>query len=219
MSAEERRHGRSIIGLLFEVVLISVGVFLGLLANNWHESREQHAKAQEAIRNFVSETQTNLQATQSHLDYHKKLIGELDQFLSSAEPATEERLGREVHFLGVRQVLFEHTAWDLALATQSLSYLPPDLALQISKVYTKQAAFQTLGNGFLSAVYTGTMSGENVRGFVVALRLYLGDANEEEPAMISLYEKIIPQLKAALEPESDRSSPWRIFHSSPMTNH
>ena len=46
---------------------------------------------------------------------------------------------------GVRPVIYEHTAWDLALATQALSYLKPDLAFDISKVYTQQNAFQTGG--------------------------------------------------------------------------
>jgi hypothetical protein len=46
-------------------------------------------------------------------------------------------------------VIFEHTAWDLALATQALSYLDPNLAFDISKVYTKQNAFEKLEESFL----------------------------------------------------------------------
>jgi hypothetical protein len=30
-------HSKSIVELLIEVILIGVGVFLGLLANQWHE--------------------------------------------------------------------------------------------------------------------------------------------------------------------------------------
>src|ERR1700760_587898 len=118
--SSDHRPGRSIFGFIFELILISAGVFLGLLANNWHEDREHHAKAQEAIRNFLSEAQTNLQATQSNRKYHETLAGQLDQFLSSAEPPSAERIAKEVHFTGVHPVVFEHTAWDLALATQSL---------------------------------------------------------------------------------------------------
>src|ERR1700759_861347 len=115
MSSEDRRHGRGVFGFIFELVLISAGVFLGLLANNWHEEREHHAKAQEAIRNFLSETEMNLQAMQSKRDYHERLAKELDQFLNSGEPATEERLFKEVHYAGAQPIMFEHTAWDLAL--------------------------------------------------------------------------------------------------------
>jgi len=54
----------------------------------------------------------------------------------------------------MRPVIFEHTAWDLALATQALSYLDPDLAFDISKVYTQQNAFQKLEDSFLTAAFT-----------------------------------------------------------------
>src|SRR2546429_4493489 len=103
-------HGgrRSFPNLLFEVVLIAVGVFLALWANNWHENREHRAQAQAALHNFVEEMETNLQATQSNRAYHETLARELEQFLRSKEPASEERLNKEVHFQGMRPVIFEH---------------------------------------------------------------------------------------------------------------
>ena len=205
MSADDRRHGRSVFGFVLELVLISAGVFLGLLANNWHEDREHHAKTQEAIRNFLSEMQTNLQAMESKRQYHETLAKELDQFLSSGEAPTEDRLFKEVHYAGAQPILFEHTAWDLALATQSLSYLPSDLAFEVSKVYTKQAAFETLENSFLAAGFMpGTFSAENLKGFAGSLRFYLRDVNSQEPPMIDLYRKVIPELRKALDPGAGR---------------
>ncbi len=219
MSEGERRRGRSAISFIFELVLIAAGVFLGLLANNWHEEREHQNKAQEAIRSFLAEAQTNLAATQSNRAYHEKLMQELTEFLASAEPATEERLARQVHFTGVRPVVFEHTAWDLALATQSLAYLPSPIAFEVSKVYTQQAAFQTLENNFLTAAYMpGAMAAENLKGFATALRIYMGDVNVQEPAIIAQQEKVIPQLKAALEDPDRRGNFWsRLF--SPVSRH
>ena len=126
MSLRGGEHRRSLLSLFVEVALIAIAVFLGLLANNWHENREHRAQAQAALRYFVGEMETNLQATQRTRQYHETLARELNQFLRSKEPPSEERLGKEVHFEGVRPVIFEHTAWDLALATQALSYLKPE---------------------------------------------------------------------------------------------
>ena len=53
---------RSFLNLIFEVVLIAVGVFLALWANNWHEDREHRAQARAALRNFASEMEANRQA-------------------------------------------------------------------------------------------------------------------------------------------------------------
>jgi zona occludens toxin (predicted ATPase) len=172
------------------------------------------------VRNFLSETETNLQAMQSNRVYHEKLLQELTEFLASAEPATEERLAKQVHFSGLKPVDFEHTAWDLALATQSLSYLRSDLAFKISKVYTQQSALQALQNIFLSAAYMpGGMEAENLKGFTVAMKLYLIDVNQKEPTIIESYQKLIPELKAALESDgAQRNSFWsRIV--SPLTRH
>ncbi len=190
---------RSFFNLLFEVVLIAVGVFLALWANNWHEDREHRAQAKAALRNFVGEMEANRQATQRNRTYHETFARELREFLASKEPANEDRLNKSVHFEGMRPVIFEHTAWDLALATQALSYLDPDLAFDISKVYTQQNAFQKLEDSFLAAAFTpASLSSDNVKGMATAMELYLIDVNQQEPAILQLYDKVIPEINSAL---------------------
>jgi len=194
-------HGgrRSFPNLLFEVVLIAVGVFLALWANNWHEDREHRGQARAALRNFAAEMETNRQAMQRNRAYHEAFARELREFLASKEPASEDRLNKSVHFEGLRPVIFEHTAWDLALATQALSYLKPDLAFEISKVYTQQNAFQTLENSFLASSFTpANMSIDNPKGMASAILLYLIDVNQQEPTILQLYDKVIPEVNSAL---------------------
>ena len=190
---------RSFFNLIFEVALIAVGVFLALWANNWHEDREHRAQARAALRNFAGEMETNRLAMQRNRAYHEALARELREFLASKEPASEDRLNKSVHFEGMRPVIFEHTAWDLALATQALSYLDPDLAFDISKVYTKQNAFEKLEESFLAAAFTpSSLSSDNVKGMAAAMELYLIDVNQQEPAILQLYDKVIPEVKGAL---------------------
>jgi Tfp pilus assembly protein PilE len=205
MSLRSDEHGRTFFGLLIEVVLVAVGVFLALLASNWHENREHRAQAEAALRNFVGEMEANLQALQRNRSYHETLARDLGQFLRSKEPLSLERLNKEVHYEGMRPVTCEHTAWDLALATQALSYLKPDLAFKISKVYTHQNAFQTLENSFLASAFTpASLSSDDVKGLATAMVLYLGDVNVQEPALISHYEEVIPEIKRAL---ADKTAP------------
>jgi hypothetical protein len=207
MSLHKDGHGRPFGSLLIEVLLITVGVFLALWASNWHEDREHRAQAKAALRNFLEEMQTNRDATQHNRTYHETLAQQLDQFLRSSEPVTEERLYKEVHFEGLRPVIFEHTAWDLALATQALSYLDPKLAFDISKVYTQQGAFQTLENSFLASAFSPTsLSGDNLKGLATAMRYYLIDVNVQEPLVIARYDKAIPQLKNALDGKEETNA-------------
>lgn len=199
MSLHSQGHQKSLLNILLEVVLISMGVFLALWANNWHEQREHRALADSTLRNFAGEMRTNQQAVQKNRQYHEALARELQQFLASSEPPTEERFQKSVHLSGVRPVTFEHTAWDLALATQALSYLKPEMAFDISKVYTEQNAFQTLQNSFLASAFTpATFSSYNVKGLATAIAVYLADVDILEPAISQRYEKVIPEIDRAL---------------------
>ncbi len=199
MSLRGEEHGRSFLNLLVEVALITIGVFLALWASNWHEDREHRAQGRAALRNFAGEMAENRQAIQQNLQYHETLARELHEFLVSTEPPTDERFHKTVHFEGMRPVTFEHTAWDLALATQALSYLRPDLAFDISKVYTQQNAFQKLEDSFLASAFTPVaLSSDNLRGRAMAMEFYLTDVNLKEPDMISSYDKIIPEVDSAL---------------------
>jgi hypothetical protein len=194
-----RGRERSFFNLLFEVALIAIGVFIALWTNNWHQDREHRAQAQAALRNFAEEMEANRQVTQGNRLYHETLARELHEFLASQEPASSDRFDKTVHFKGMRPVIFERTAWDLALATQALSWLKPELAFDISKVYTRQNAFQRFEESFLASAFTpATLSSDDKKGMATAMEFYLNDINQQEPEMVSRYEQIIPEVKRAL---------------------
>ena len=195
----------SLFNILLEVVLISIGVFLALWANNWHENRQHRALAESTLRNFADEMRANQQAVQKYRQYHETLARELHEFLASDEPPRQERFDKSVHFQGVRPIIFEHTAWDLALATQALSYLKPQLAFDIAKVYTEQTAFQTLENSFLASAFTpATFSTDDLKGLTTAMEYYLIDINQKEPAILQLYGQVLPEVDQAISRSNSR---------------
>jgi hypothetical protein len=192
-------HSKSVLELLIEVVLIGVGVFLGLLANQWHDDRQHRELANTTLRYFHEEIVTNKQAIEMVRPYHAALSRDVGNFLQAEGPRTMQRLQSEFHFRGVEPVELERTAWDLALATQSFSYLPPKLAYAISRVYTRQQAFQTLQNEFLQAVLApATFGAPEVTGLVTSMNMYLLDVNNQEPQLITLYDQLLPQIEAAM---------------------
>jgi hypothetical protein len=195
----------SLLNILLEVVLISIGVFLALWANNWHEDRQHRALAESTLRNFADEMRANQQAVQKYRQYHETLARELHEFLATDEPPTQERFDKSVHFQGVRPIIFEHTAWDLALATQALSYFKPQLAFDIAKVYTEQTAFQTLENSFLASAFTpATFSTDDLKGLTTAMEYYLVDINQKEPAILQLYGQVLPEVDQAIPRSNSR---------------
>ncbi len=50
MSLRGGEHGKSFLNLFFEVALITIGVFLALWRNNWHEDHEHRAQGQAGLR-------------------------------------------------------------------------------------------------------------------------------------------------------------------------
>jgi hypothetical protein len=58
-----------------------------------------------------------------------------------------------VKISGLRWVTFEHTAWDLALATQSLAHLDGVVAYALSRVYSQQQSYADLTRGMTQAMY------------------------------------------------------------------
>ena len=70
MSLRSGEHGRKFVNLLLEVVPLTVGVFLALWANNWHEDREHQALAEATLRNFVGEMEAGIGMKDQRLTAH-----------------------------------------------------------------------------------------------------------------------------------------------------
>jgi hypothetical protein len=194
-------HPKSLVGLLIEVVLIGVSVFLALVANQWSDTRQHRERANETLRYFREEIVTNQKAIETRRQYHEALSRDIESFLQSDAPKTIQSFFTAVHFHGLEPVTLERTAWDLALANQSLSYLAPKLAYAVSRVYTRQQAFQTLENSFLQSVLApSTFAGQDATGLARSMDAYLIDVNIQETDLLKLYAELLPQVDAVASP-------------------
>jgi hypothetical protein len=194
-------HPKSMLGLLTEVVLIGVSVFLALLANQWSDARQHQERANATLRYFREEIVTNQKAIETRRQYHEALSRDIESFLQSDAPKTLQGFFPTVHFHGLEPVTFERSAWDLALANQSLSYLAPKIAYAISRVYTRQQALQSLENSFLQSVLApSTFAGPDAIGLARSMDAYLIDVNIQEPDLLKLYAQLLPQIDAVAPP-------------------
>jgi hypothetical protein len=180
--------------VLLEVVLISVGVFLGLMGEQWREHQSHRELAREALRRFRTEIVDNQQRVQDVVAYHLEKHDALTRYLRLS---VADRKKADVSIQGVRPVLFAHTAWDLALATQSLSYVEPDLAFELSRVYALQAAYGNLSQGMLASMYVNPPTFDTDR-FLGAVKVFYDDAVAIEPEYQNLCLQVLPRIDAAL---------------------
>jgi len=176
--------------VVLEVVLISVGVFLALMGDQWRENANDRRLAVASLHRFRTELAANRKAVAAVKDYHVTLLGSLRAYLD-AEPKSRSRDSVQVR--GLQPVFFEHTAWDLALATQALSHIDSDLAYKLSQVYALQGAYAQFTFGIMQSIYIRPLS-ENFDG----LAAYYGDVVLWEPQLLTMYDELLPRIDRAL---------------------
>lgn len=192
--APVEKRGNSVGKFVGEIILIAVGVFLGLAADQWRDNVKHRQAAHESLERFRAEVVTNRKAVSDALPYH---IQKFNAFRSYLDQPRKGRDSNKVDMHGLRPVPFEHTAWDLALATQSLGDIPPSVAFELSRVYNEQQRVTAIGDGAIRSLYALPIQ-ENFDGFAWAVTLFFSDVTEMEPEMIKMYDALLPLIDKAL---------------------
>ena len=188
--------GRSIFKVVLEVAFIGVGVFLGLMGEQWRESRRHHELADEALRRFRTELTANRQAIASVRDYHADRFKELRNYFD-AKPADRSKVDVRLT-KGMNPAFLERSAWDLAIATQSLSYINTDLAVQLSRAYNTQLAYTSEGAAFVQGMFARPPTSD-LETFLGQLYTFFGDSELLEPRLITQYDEVLARIDKALK--------------------
>jgi hypothetical protein len=190
------RRGKSLLTIGLEVVLITSGVFLGLMGEQWRERAEQRGLAETSLRRFRTEIANNRKAVAAVSDYHASLKRDLDAYFK-LESRTPDKLKIGMT-MGLGPVFFEQAAWDLALATQSLAHIDSDLAFALSRVYTVQQGYAGVQTAILSSTIYGRSVKQDFEGFWQSVHYYLGDIAYFDPTILKAYDEVLPQIDRAL---------------------
>src|SRR5215216_2270332 len=120
-----RQH--SLLKILLEVVLITAGVFLGLAGESWRETREHRELAEQSLRRFREEIKSNRTAVLRVHQRHEDQERGLGAYFNTNGPAlmaamldVRKPLPLPVPDIITDSAVFDYSAWDVALATQSL---------------------------------------------------------------------------------------------------
>jgi hypothetical protein len=194
--ATNRVGGKSVLKIVLEVVLIGFGVFLGLMGDQWREQAQHRESAQASLRYFKTEIEANRKALAAVTEYHAKTAQGLQDFFKSDVPKTSANFKVDVH--GIGPVFFERTAWDLALATQALSYLDSDLAFALSRVYTLQNGYAAQQQAIVQSTMYGRSWNQDFEGYFRSVLGYFNDLNYLDPTLMRAYDEVLPKLDRAL---------------------
>lgn len=192
--ARNWRWRRSVPWMAVEVVLISASVFLGLAGQQWLENRQHREQAKETLRRFREELATNRTEIATKLGYHRTLAEKLRPWVRT-DPA--QRGEPDIDFAGLQPPFFRTTAWDLALATQSLGDLDHELAFAISGIYMLQRLIDQQTQAMTQAMFLRP-PWENGPAFLMIVEPYYSDLISIEPNLLEMYDAVLPQIDATL---------------------
>jgi len=185
------RRSRSVLTIGLEVILISAGVFLGLMGEQWRERAQHRELAHEALLRFRTELRANRESVAAVKDKHIVKLKNLQAFFAT-DPRTAKTL--PIPDTGLAPAFMEHSAWDLALATQSLTYIDSDLAFAIAHVYAVQEQLDELTRAITQSMYAIS----STESFLNGVATYFGDCTLIEPRLLKIYDEILPRLDRAL---------------------
>jgi hypothetical protein len=187
---------RSLLKIVAEVLLISIGVFLALMGEQWRENARHRQLANASLQRFRAEIQANRNAVAAVKGYHDTTRRKLEAYFASGGPKTAETF--DVQFQGLGPVFFEQTAWDLALATQSLAYIEPDLAFALSRAYTVQRGHAAQQGSIVQSTIYGRSWNQDFEGYWRSVLAYYGDLSFLDPMLLRAYDEVLPMIDRAL---------------------
>ena len=188
------REAKPFYRVALEVALIAGGVFLGLMGDQWRERAQHRELAQASLRRFRDEFRTNRAAVAAVRRHHVDGLAAMQAWFR-ASPAEQRRLG--FPFRGTHPAFMEYTAWEVALATQSLGHVDSDLAHAISHVYAIQRQLDGATRDITLVMYMKAGDPTEV-SFLSSMATYFGDCNLIEPRLLAEYYHILPRLDRAL---------------------
>jgi hypothetical protein len=195
------RRWKSALKIGLEVLLITSGVFLGLLGEQWRENVHHRELAEASLQRFRAEFRRNRGEVERVHDRHVKERKDLEAYFAAH--------GNELnaHLVDPRKPIpgpvpdnvtdsagFDYSAWDLALATQSLSYIDPDLVASMSAAYRMQQMYEDAHRAIAQTSYSFTDPVYWLRG----VTNYFGDAALWEELLLKRYDDLLPRLDRAL---------------------
>jgi hypothetical protein len=201
-SAAARPHRRhSWLKLVLEVVLITAGVFLGLAGESWRESREHRELAEQSLRRFRQEFESNRKAVERVHQKHEEQEKALSAYFaangaglmaSMLDPRTP--LPLPVPDVTTDSAVFDYSTWDVAVATQSLAYIDPDVVAMISDAQQMQRMIEEDHRIIQQVMY----SFQNQVHWLRGVAGYFGDTALHEKLLLERYEKLLPRLDKAI---------------------
>ncbi len=161
-----------------------LGVYLGLLANNWNNQKEENKQTEKALENLSQEVKYNHITTEESLDYFKQLRDTIHML------DNRNTLPSSFSFWkGLNPPLFKNASFRATFLSGVMSKLDMDLLEKLTGVYELQEDIELQSNNYTQSI-TNKIGEETFTNekFLIILENYAHD-------QISAQEQLVKELE------------------------
>jgi hypothetical protein len=173
--------------LLFQIIPVMIGVYLGFIVSNWSETKQQNSKKKILIESIISEINENKNNIIEIVQYHEMLRDSSTYYLKT------DKVKMPSFFRGVNTLTLINSAFETGIQTGLLNELSIDKIQALNRVYTSQKSYNDFCNILLTGLITMDFN-ENeasMKKILQYLSISMTDVAIKERQLLIDYEKVL----------------------------
>gem|GEM_PF-1509236 len=144
------RESISLAEIAVQTFSVVLGVLLALAIGEWSHEREEHRQVETALKALRAEIEANRAEVAKSLKYIADSDTEMAEKAKADPPSGPRSCTETPGWHGVASPLLLDSAYQTAIATQTLAHMDFNQAQQVARVYAKQREFQKYSDYLIS---------------------------------------------------------------------
>ncbi|WGK65161.1 hypothetical protein [Croceiramulus getboli] len=190
--------------LLFQIVPVAIGVFLGYLVSDWSASKDQQKQEDLLVQNMIAEIKSNQSKIDEVLEYHVMLRDSTRYYLQNAWDGSSNgpRFWR-----GVNTPTLANSAFETGIQTGVINGLELEKIQSLNQTYSYQDNYHDFVQILLSGLITMDFSEdqEAITKILRYINISMTDIVYKEEELLRSYRESLAQLDPAYIGETEKN--------------
>jgi len=176
--------------LLFQIIPVTIGVFLGFLVSNLAEKSKTQNNSTTFRQSLIEEIKSNKRKIEKNLDYHVMLRDSARYYSTSGELTK-----RPEFFRGLRTWALTSSAFETGLQTGIINELEFNNIQLVNNSYNLQNSYNEFSKMLLSGFMTKDFDSNDWQKIARYLAVGMSDVVIKETELIEEYEILLKELE------------------------